>query len=70
VRRLPSAVQEIVQAKIDAMGRRLNTFPHHRLKNRNECRLRAGDYRVLYDFDPSKGVVYLLFVGHCRQVYK
>ena len=68
--RLPPAIQGAVQAKIDAMGRRLDTFPHHRLKNRGDYRLRAGDHRVLYDFDASKGVIYLLFLGHQREVYK
>ena len=68
--RLPPAIQETVQTKIDAMGHRLDTFPHHRLKNRSEYRLRAGDHRVLYDFDSTKGVIYLLFVGHRREIYK
>lgn len=68
--RLPPAIQQAVQAKIDTMGRRLDTFPHHRLTGRSEYRLRAGDHRVLYDFDSSKGVIYLLFVGHRREIYK
>jgi len=36
-----------------------------------ECyRVRIGDYRVLYDFDLSKGTLYLLAVGHRREVYR
>jgi mRNA interferase RelE/StbE len=33
-------------------------------------RLRVGDYRVIYDFDRSKGVLHLLEVGHRREVYR
>lgn len=33
-------------------------------------RLRVGDYRIIYDFDLSKGVLRLLAVGHRREVYK
>ena len=33
-------------------------------------RMRVGDYRVIYDFDLSKGVLHLLAVGHRREVYR
>jgi mRNA interferase RelE/StbE len=33
-------------------------------------RLRVGDYRVVYDYDRSKGILYLLAVGHRREVYR
>lgn len=33
-------------------------------------RIRVGDYRVIYNFDISKGVLYLLAVGHRREVYR
>jgi mRNA-degrading endonuclease RelE of RelBE toxin-antitoxin system len=32
--------------------------------------LRVGDYRVIYDFDRTKGVLHLLSVGHWREVYR
>ena len=33
-------------------------------------RLRVGDYRVVYDFNQSKGMLHLLAVGHRREVYR
>ena len=48
---LPDSVRETVQRKIDEMGTRLENFPHKRLQGRPECKLRVGDYRVLYEFD-------------------
>ncbi len=52
------------------MGLRLSSYPHHRLTGRSECRLRVGDYRVLYEFDAQAGRLYLHHVGHRREIYK
>ena len=68
--RLPPQVQEAIQAKIDEMGTRLGSFPHHRLSGRGEFRLRVGDYRVLYAFDLALGRIDLLYVGHRRDIYR
>jgi mRNA-degrading endonuclease RelE of RelBE toxin-antitoxin system len=52
---LPESVRAAVEHKIDEMGARLETFPHKRLENRSEFKLRVGDYRVLYEFDLTAG---------------
>ena len=67
---LPSAVQQAVMRKVDDMGMRLGSFPHHRLTGRLECRLRIGDYRVLYEFDQLAGRIVLHYVGHRREIYQ
>ncbi len=41
-----------------------------RLTGRSEFKLRVGDYRVLYEFDVAAGRIYLLYVGHRRDIYK
>ena len=68
--RLPGAVQAAIQQRVDEMGQRLESYPHYRLTGRGECRLRVGDYRVLYEFDVGQGRVLLLYVGHRRDIYK
>jgi mRNA-degrading endonuclease RelE of RelBE toxin-antitoxin system len=40
------------------------------MKGITAYRFRVGDYRVIYDFDCSKGVLHLLAVGHRREVYR
>ncbi len=35
-----------------------------------QFRLRVGDYRILYDIYPKDGVIYILRVGHRRDIYK
>ena len=67
---LPPGIRETVQRKIDEMGLRLENFPHQRLQGRPEFKLRVGDYRVLYEFDPKLGRVYLHYVGNRREIYK
>lgn len=67
---LPSGIREAVQRKIDEMGMRLESFPHKRLQGRPEFKLRAGDCRVLYEFDVSLGRIYLHYVGNRREIYK
>ena len=40
-----------------------------KLTNREEYRLRVGDYRVLYSIDDSNQLITVLAVGHRREVY-
>jgi mRNA interferase RelE/StbE len=40
------------------------------MKGVDSYRLRVGDYRVIYDFDRTKGILYLLGIGHRREVYR
>jgi mRNA interferase RelE/StbE len=34
------------------------------------CKLRAGDYRVLYTFDKTEASITVHFIRHRREVYK
>jgi len=60
----------MIQTKVDAMGTRLESFPHQRLSGRAEFKLRVGDYRVLYEFDLREGRILLHYVGNRREIYK
>ena len=68
--KLPPEVRTRIEAKIDDMGLRLEKFPHHHLTGSNRYRLRVGDYRVIYTFDATAGVIHLLAVGHRREIYR
>lgn len=68
--KLPADVRARIEAGIDEMGTRLRTFPHHRLKNSERCRLRIGDYRVIYTVDIDQNTIHLLGVGHRREIYR
>ena len=68
--RMPVALQAQIQRKIDAMGLRLAAFPHFRIVGSDKFRLRIGDYRVIYRFDSAKGEIYLVAIGHRREIYR
>ena len=68
--RLPPQIREHIQRKIDSMGARLSAFPHFRMTGSDKYRLRIGDYRLVYRFDQVKREIYLVAIGHRREIYK
>ena len=68
--RLPQPLQVLVQKKIDSMSLRLAAFPHYRMTGSDKCRLRVGDYRIIYRFDVNRGEIYLLAIGNRREIYR
>ena len=68
--RLPSAVRGLILEKIGEMGLRLERFSHYRMTGRDEYRLRVGDYRIIYDFDVTQNTIYLVTLGHRREIYR
>ena len=68
--RLDARTRGQIEAKIRELGSRLDRFPHHRLQGRSEYRLRVGDYRVIYEFDSRQNLLYLITLGHRREIYR
>ncbi len=68
--KLPETVRSRLEDKISELGTRLKTFPHHRLKGSTDCRLRVGDYRVIYNFDLPANRLHLVTLGHRSEVYR
>jgi mRNA interferase RelE/StbE len=68
--KLAPALRVRVEGKIDEIGSRLTSFPHHRLKGSNRFRARVGDYRIIYTFDLEQNKIHLLAIGHRREIYR
>ncbi len=68
--KLPPLVQSRIEAKLDDLGLRLKTFPHHRLKGHDRFRLRVGDHRIIYTFNADRNILHLLAVGNRREIYR
>jgi mRNA interferase RelE/StbE len=50
-----------------------NPFPYpqsKKLKGDDRCRLRVGDYRVVYAVDESRKIITIYRVRHRRDVYR
>jgi len=67
---LDARIRQQIEDKITEVGSRLRQFPHHRFKGMPEYRLRVGDYRGIYQFDRARNIIYLLAVGHRREIYR
>lgn len=68
--RLPYSLRTRVESKLDEIGSRLRSYPHHRLKASNRYRARVGDYRIIYTFDTERNTIHLLAIGHRREIYR
>lgn len=40
-----------------------------KLKNERGFRLRAGDYRIIFDFDQNTKTIQILKIGHRKNIY-
>ena len=68
--KLPAHVRTRIQRRIDEIGLRLATFPHHQLKGSSRFGARVGDYRIIYTFDLDENKIHLLAIGHRREIYR
>lgn len=68
--RLPESIHERLSRRI--LGLEDNPRPQgaKKLSNREEYRLRVGQYRVLYTIDDEHKIVEIVAVGHRREVYR
>ena len=67
---LPSQVYERVRDAIFALAGEPRPAGCLKLAGRDGWRIRAGDYRVLYEIDDRNQVVTILHIGHRRDVYR
>ncbi len=62
-----------IQERIIAILERVRLSPERylrKLKGRPEYRLRVGDYRLLILVDRDKQILYMVEVGHRKNIYK
>lgn len=68
---LPIHVQERLEKKIDNLAQ--NPRPQGAIKLTNEdnlYRIRAGDYRVIYQIQDKILLILVVKIGHRREVYR
>ena len=67
---LPATIRQRIESRIADLGGRLESYPHIRLQGRDEFKLRVGEYRVIYEMNVAKNELFLLAMGHRREVYR
>ena len=67
---LPEQIELRVTDAINALLE--NPFPHGfiKLTDRSECRVKVGDYRILYEVDTKARVIEVVAIQHRREVYR
>jgi len=71
IKALPEKTRARVKRIIEALAEHPTPQAARRLRGRkNAFRIRVGDYRVLYEVHASEIVVYVVGVGHRRDVYR
>jgi mRNA interferase RelE/StbE len=68
--RLPALIHRRISREILLLEDNPRPTGAKKLSGREEYRLRAGDYRVLYTIDDEGHVVTIFGVGHRREVYR
>jgi mRNA interferase RelE/StbE len=65
-----SDLETEIQKRIKDALRELNPdWDLSRLSGEDVYKLRVGDYRVIADWDREEGTVYILTLGHRRNIY-
>ena len=66
-------LEKNIQTRITAVLERIKVRPTHFLKklvNSSYFKLRVGDYRIIIDIDFENNNIYIVEIGHRKNIYK
>ena len=69
-RRLRGSVADRIAAAIDGLGIDPRPTGSVKLAGRDDFRIRAGDYRIVYAVDDADDLVLIARIAHRRDVYR
>jgi len=69
---LDYAIQERIERKIEWLVNNFEAIKPQRLSGQlsHLYKLRVGDYRVIYSIDSEEHIIYIMDLGHRRDIYK
>ena len=68
--RFTDLVYDRISSKILTLENNPRPRGYKKLSGREEYRVRAGDYRILYVVNDKERIITILAVGHRRDVYR
>ncbi len=68
--KLPAEAYERTKEAIKSLEKEPRPTGCQKLAGREGWRIRAGDYRVVYEIDDAQQIVTVLHVGHRRDIYR
>lgn len=69
-RKLARPIRLRVANAIDALGRNPRPSAARKMVGSGGYRLRVGDYRVIYEIEDNIVAVYIIKIGHRREIYR
>ena len=70
MRPIPNKDIRRILAAIDSLSENPRPSGSEKLSGLNKCRMRQGDYRIVYEIRDSESVVVVAKIGHRRDVYR
>ena len=67
---IPPNFIEQIDEKIKSLGSNPRPHGYEKLEGDDQCRVRSGDYRIVYGISDRERMVYIGHVGHRREVYR
>jgi mRNA interferase RelE/StbE len=68
--RLPDETANRILARLAALETNPRPADVKKLKGRDAWRIRAGDYRVIYEIQDRASQIIVITIGHRREVYR
>ena len=68
--KIQSSDQERIINEIRALALNPRPFGSIKLRGRDAWRIRVGDYRIIYEIKDSMLVVFVVAIGHRREIYR
>ena len=69
LKKLPREIQKRIIAALERC--RIRPYPHvTKLVGSPYFRLRVGDYRIIMDIQENKLIIFLIEIGHRKNIYK
>jgi mRNA interferase RelE/StbE len=64
------SIAEPILDAIAALGRNPRPTGYIKLKGRDAYRIRIGNYRIIYEIVDDKLLIYIIAVGHRKDIYR
>lgn len=70
LRKIPKADLQRITERINELAAAPRPSGSEKLAGQDSCRIRQGDYRVVYMINDDERLVEIIKIGHRREVYR
>ena len=70
LKKLPHNIRTRINQSIAGLKSNPRPYGYKKLKNSDYCRIRIGDYRVIYSIKKREVIVVIIYIGHRKEVYR